>query len=200
MRLVTQQRTGVAAPQFITVIAFHVDRVAPQIALSDQFAEPHGGMSELGIVAHGQFQTAFFGEADQIHGLGGVDRKRFLQINVTSMFQALAGQFKMTLRRSRDMHHIGPGLVQHFFDIAKTRLDRKTLKELAGHQWFAIADADHFATADMLKQVGMRVGNLAATDDGYFKHNSLGKVEMKNKSRKQKTQSKNRKLKCGNLK
>jgi hypothetical protein len=84
----------------------------------------------------------------------------------------------MTLRRRGDVHDIRPGFLQQLADIAKVGLDRKALEELTGHQRFTVADANHFTATDMLELFRVGVGDLAAPNDGDFKHNSLEKIKM----------------------
>src|SRR5262249_8795261 len=96
--------------------------------------------------------------------------------------KALARDRVMTLRGRRDVNDIGLRLIQQASQILVPALDRKSLEELLRHQRLPIASGDDLAPFHALNLRRVRVGDLAASDDGDFKHDSLSSGSSRSRS------------------
>src|ERR1043166_1835802 len=172
MFFIGQKRASVAArfAQFMAIVALHVDGTSTEITLLSHFAHSAGAVTELIVVASGDFQLFAFRIFDEIDCLHRVERKWLLNIDVTAVVEAEFCKTVMALRRGRDMDYIRPRFGQHGFDIAKGAIDLKAFAELPGHQFFAVADGNDLAPGYALNLRCVRIGDLAATDYGNPKH------------------------------
>jgi hypothetical protein len=84
--------------------------------------------------------------------------------------QTFFGNFEMVTWRRRDMDHIRPNFVKEPAQVAEMPADTKSLAQLFGHQFLAIAGTGDFASGYPLYLRRVRVGDLPATDYGDFKH------------------------------
>ena len=66
------------------------------------------------------------------------------------------------------MNNIGPGSPQHFVKIGETCCYVGSFPQLFRHQQLAIAQTDDDTIRDAPDSLHMLVGNLSATDYGYF--------------------------------
>src|SRR5438128_652338 len=65
MLLVRQQRPRVAPlPQFVAVVAFHVDGGAAEVTPRHQLAKSPRRMAELGVMAGGNLEALLLGQTD----------------------------------------------------------------------------------------------------------------------------------------
>ena len=79
-------------------------------------------------------------------------------------FQTLFRNWKMALRRCRNVNDIRPGRLQHFRKIGEACSYPGPLPELFGHQQLAVADSDNFTTWNAMDGLDMLIGDLAAAD------------------------------------
>ncbi len=100
----------------------------------------------------------------------GVKGEGLLNVDVSVLFEAETREGEVGFGWGGDVDHVGPGLGDEFAEVGELGFHRETIGELLGHEWFAVADADDFAATDSLNLSGVEIGNLAATDDGDFKH------------------------------
>ena len=130
-------------------------------------------MTELIVVSRRDFHPLLVGEIDQRLCFLRIEGKRLLDVHVSSRVDAELGKVKMALRRRRNVNHIRMTFAQECPKIRVAGFHRISLIELARHQRFAVTYADDFATANPLDLRGMGIGNLAAPDNGNFKHEPL---------------------------
>src|SRR3974377_2399871 len=76
----------------------------------------------------------------------------------------------MTLRRRRDVHNVGSGLIEEFRHVAEALFDREPFTQLFGHQRPPIAYGRDLTILNALDLRGVLIRDLAASDDGDPKH------------------------------
>src|SRR5260370_32016562 len=99
-----------------------------------------------------------------------VEGEGLIYIDMATRLEANPRQIKVAGWRRSNVNNIGPAFTQQCVNVAEVPFDRKSLAELLRHQRFPVADPDDLATLNSLDLRGVGVGNLAASNDGNFKH------------------------------
>ena len=156
--------------KIVTVLAFHVDRLAAQIAALDQFPHADHGMRELGIMPGDDLEPLVVSEPYQFLCLGRIQREWLLHIDVAAGLQAHLSQLEVALRRRRDVDDIGLDRIEHLPSVPEISLDMETIGHLLGHQRLGVAYADDPCFGDPLDLEGMLIRHLPATDYADLDH------------------------------
>ena len=148
-------------------------RPVAQIAALDQAAHASRDVAELIVMSRGDFESFLIGEFNQFPGFVLVDREWLFHIDVAAPVQAEFRDTKVAFRRRGNVDHVGLGFTQKLRQVGKTFFDREPLVELPRHERLPVADPDDLTALDSLKRQGMRIRDLAATNDSDLKHRDL---------------------------
>src|SRR5215467_4293673 len=88
-------------------------------------------------------QILAFGQIDQALSISLIKRKGLLDIDMATVLQAHFCKFKMTFRRSCDVHDIRLCLSQQLRHIGKVLMDVKSLGKLLCHERVPITNTDN---------------------------------------------------------
>jgi hypothetical protein len=127
-------------------------------------------VAELIVMPGGDFESFLIGEFDQFPRFMLVDREWLFYIDVAAPVQAEFRDAKVAFRRRGNVHNVGFGVTQKLRQVGKAFFDREPLIELPRHERLPVADPDDLTALDSLKRQGMRIRDLAATNNSDFKH------------------------------
>src|SRR5437867_2424481 len=101
---------------------------------------------------------------------------------MTAGFEAALCQFVMTLRRCRDLNDIRLSPAQECIEVAIVAPHRVPVIKLPRHQRLTVTDPHDLTALDPQYLRSMRIRDLAAPDDGDFKHVVLRTCSFRNNS------------------
>jgi hypothetical protein len=128
-------------------------------------------VAELVVVTDGYLQSSGLRILNDPDGIRATDCERLFDDDVAAMFEALQGNFHVTLRRRRNMDNIRAGSFQHAPEITEARICGKPVAELSRHQFLGIACSYEPASGNPLKRQRVSISDLAAADDRSLNHN-----------------------------
>src|SRR5260370_496068 len=179
--LVAQERSRIPRPRdFVAVVAFHVHRpVAQEPTLHES---PHApcDMGELVVMPGSDLEPALAGQPNKTLRFVRVEGEGLLYIDMATRLEANPRQIKVAGWRRSDVNNIRLAFTQQCVNVAEVPFDRQLLAEILRHERFPVTDSDDLASLDPPDLRCMRVGNLAASDDGNLKHCFLRPGRLRN--------------------
>src|SRR6188768_1526942 len=141
-----------------------MNRLATQASAPNQLSHPDHFRIELVVMPCCNLETKLLCQGHHCPRFCKINGEWLFDIYVTARSQAFARQFEMTLRRSRDVNHVGTRDLEQLLDIVKAALHLVSLRQLVGHPLLAVTNANKAAAGNTSNLSRMLLGDLPTSN------------------------------------